>query len=77
LLKGGTDALLGQAAPSVAAQLLDGKDWDVAKHRGRQVVVLFLHEVSSQIMGRRLLARDLVITGNCLTKTDVSLPSDI
>ena len=36
-----------------------------------------LHEVSSQTMGRRLLTRDLVITGNCLTKTDVSLPSDI
>jgi hypothetical protein len=36
-----------------------------------------LHEVSSQIVGRRLLTRDLIITGNCLTKTDVSLPSDL
>ncbi len=36
-----------------------------------------LREVSSQIMGRRLLTRDLIITGNCLTKTDASLPSDL
>jgi len=43
LLKGGTDALLGQAAPLVPAKLLDGTDWDLAKHRGRQVVVLFFH----------------------------------
>jgi peroxiredoxin len=43
LLKGGTDALLGQAAPSVSAKLLDGTDWDLAKHRGQQLVVLFFH----------------------------------
>ncbi len=41
LLKGGTDALLGQLAPRAPAKLLDGADWDLAKHRGEHVVVLF------------------------------------
>lgn len=41
LLKGGTDALLGQLAPPVLAKRLDGADWDLARHRGEHVVVLF------------------------------------
>lgn len=36
-----------------------------------------LHEVSSQIIRRRLLTRDLVVTGDCLTKTELSLPNDL
>lgn len=41
LLKGGTDALLGQPAPPAPAKLVDGADWDLAAHRGEHVVVLF------------------------------------
>lgn len=41
LLNGGTDALLGQLAPLAPAELLDGVEWDLAKHRGDRVVVLF------------------------------------
>jgi peroxiredoxin len=41
LLRGGTDALLGQLAPPAPAQRLDGADWDLARHRGEHVVVLF------------------------------------
>lgn len=41
LLKGGTDQLVGQPAPTVALKNLDGTNWDLAKHRGQQVVVIF------------------------------------
>ncbi len=41
LLKGGMDALLGQLATPVPAKLVDGADWDLSKHRGERVVVLF------------------------------------
>ena len=41
LVRGGTDSLLGKPAPSLSLKLLDGADWDVSKHRGEKVVVLF------------------------------------
>jgi peroxiredoxin len=40
LVKGGTEMLLGQRAPNVALKLLDGSDWDLAKHRDKHIVVL-------------------------------------
>lgn len=36
-----------------------------------------LKKVSRQIMQRRLLARDLVVTGSCLEQTSADLPSDL
>ncbi len=41
LLKGGTDQLVGQPAPNIALKTLGGADWDLAKHRGQHVVVVF------------------------------------
>jgi len=41
LLQGGTDKLLGKPAPSVALKLLDGSEWNLEKHRGEGLVVLF------------------------------------
>lgn len=40
LLKGGTGALLGSVAPNPGLKLLDGADWELAKHRNESVVVL-------------------------------------
>lgn len=40
LLRGGTQDLLGQAAPAVPLKLLDGSAWDLAGHRGKCPVVL-------------------------------------
>lgn len=41
LVRGGTDALLGKPAPALSLKLLDGAEWDVSKHRGEKIVVLF------------------------------------
>lgn len=41
LLKGGTDKLVGKLAPDVSLRLLDGSSWELAKHRGKQPVVLY------------------------------------